>query len=251
MSAGDAAQSAREIPPMSEVRVVTFDCAQTLVHVEWNPPILAVESAEAIGMPIDRLEAASLYHRLLTAGWDDFRRANLTRDAAATDAHWRQLTLDWVTALGLGEEWVDRLVEEADRRLFGPESTVFRVYDDVAPTLDVLRARGYRLAIVSNWDLSLHRVLAMFDLTPYFEAVTASLEEGVEKPDRQIFDLTLKRLGAHPQETLHVGDNPIDDLQGARQAGLRALLIDRNQPCSGPIVMADLRELLNRLPPLG
>lgn len=233
---------------MNEVRVVTFDCAQTLVHVDWNPPRLAVDSAEAIGMPVDRLEAASHYHRLLTSGWGDFRRANLSRDPAVTDAYWRQLTEDWVTALGLSHEWVEPLITEAEARLFGPGSEVFRVYDDVAPTLDALRERGYRLGVVSNWDLSLHRVLAMFGLTSYFDTVTASLEEGVEKPDRQIFDLTLRRLRAEPAETLHIGDNPVDDLQGAREAGLKALLIDRNQPQSGRLVLADLRDLLERLP---
>lgn len=232
---------------MEGIRVVTFDCAQTLVHVDWNPARLAVECAGGLGLPIDPIEGGAQYHRLLVAGWDDFRRANLSRDPAVTDAHWRHLTQDWVAAMGGDPAWVDPLVEEAERRLFGPDTDVFRVYADVVPTLDALRERGYRLAIVSNWDLSLHRVLGMFELTNYFDVVTASLEVGVEKPDRGIFDLTLKSMRTRADETLHVGDNPVDDLQGAREAGLRALLIDRNQPQSGRLVLADLRDLLDRL----
>ena len=101
--------------------------------------------------------------------------------------------------------------------------------DRVVSTIEAMgyQARpmpGVRMAIVSNWDNSLHRTLRMFGLTEYFEHVVASLEEGVEKPEARIFQIALERAGVEPGDALHVGDNPIDDWQGAKNVGMRALL---------------------------
>lgn len=234
--------------PVKSIRAITFDCAQTLVDVRWRPAILAVESARALGLEFDGPSAAEEYNSLLSRRWSEFRALNQTRDAAVCDAFWHRLTADWVAACGLPQDRVDDLIGEAQRRLFGPKQEIFNLYDDVPETLATLRERGYRLAIVSNWDISLHRVVAMHGLTSYFETVIASLEEGVEKPDPLIFEIALRRLEVRASETLHVGDNAMDDLHGARSAGMRGLLIDRAQPKSGELVMNRLTDLLDRLP---
>jgi putative hydrolase of the HAD superfamily len=50
--------------------------------------------------------------------------------------------------------------------------------------------------------------------------------EGVEKPDPRLFELALEQAGGRPETTLHVGDFYWIDVQGARAAGLRAVLLD-------------------------
>jgi putative hydrolase of the HAD superfamily len=55
----------------------------------------------------------------------------------------------------------------------------------------------------------------------------------VEKPAREIFDRTLTGLDLPPASVLHVGDSPLEDYAGAREAGLRALLIDRKELFAG------------------
>lgn len=52
--------------------------------------------------------------------------------------------------------------------------------------------------------------------------------EGVEKPSPEIFRRTSTRLGVDPSSTLHVGDSPLEDYSGARNAGFAAVLIDRH-----------------------
>lgn len=228
-------------------RLITFDCAQTLVDVRWNPSQLAVDSARAVGVYVDKVQALAEYQRLLSSRWPLFRELNLTRSREVCDAFWLRLTEDWATASGIAPSRVGDIYDEAERRLFGPNSEVFRLYDDVIPTLDALREKGIRMAIISNWDVSLHRVVEMLGLSPYFELVIASLEEGVEKPEPEIFKLALRKLSASPDVSLHVGDQPVDDLQGARQVGMRGLLIDRNQPVSGRLVLNRLDHILDHL----
>lgn len=78
----------------------------------------------------------------------------------------------------------------------------FRPYPEVPDTLARLRADGVRLAVVSNWDVSLHDVLERTDLRRLVDAVVISAVEGVAKPDPAIFRIALAKLGV--SEAVHV-----------------------------------------------
>ena len=101
------------------------------------------------------------------------------------------------------------------------------IYDDVVPTLEELARRGLRLAVVSNWDSHLPTLLASLRLDRFFAVVLVSAIEEVGKPDPEIFRRACRRLGVAPAEALHVGDSVSEDYEGARSAGLGALLLDR------------------------
>jgi putative hydrolase of the HAD superfamily len=83
--------------------------------------------------------------------------------------------------------------------------------------------------VVSNWDRRLPEILSSLDLESYFTVVTVSSLEGLEKPAPEIFWRTLERLGVRPEEALHVGDSLREDYQGASQAGLASVLVDRRR----------------------
>jgi putative hydrolase of the HAD superfamily len=104
----------------------------------------------------------------------------------------------------------------------------FRAYPEVPGVLARLRAAGARLAVVSNWDVSLHDVLERTGLRPLVDAVVISAELGVAKPDPAIFRAALDRLGAPADGAVHVGDSLEHDVAGARAAGLDAVLVARN-----------------------
>jgi putative hydrolase of the HAD superfamily len=91
-------------------------------------------------------------------------------------------------------------------------------------TLAALKARGIKLALVSNYDRRLHRVVEELGLRPFFDAVIVSSETGWAKPSRRIYRAALAALAVAPEEALMVGDRPREDAAGARAAGLRALL---------------------------
>ena len=93
--------------------------------------------------------------------------------------------------------------------------------------LTTISENGRRLAVLSNFDQRLRPLLAAFDLGDFFEAVTTPADAGAAKPDRQIFDVCLKRLGLGGHRAAYVGDDPADDHDGARQAGLHPIDVTR------------------------
>jgi putative hydrolase of the HAD superfamily len=82
-------------------------------------------------------------------------------------------------------------------------------------------------------------------LSDAFDAVLASAEVASQKPDPGIFLEACRRLGVLPHRTLHVGDSVVDDIEGARNAGLQALLVrrDEDKPYGGAPVIRGFREL--------
>jgi putative hydrolase of the HAD superfamily len=108
------------------------------------------------------------------------------------------------------------------------QASAWRVFEDVRPALEALAARGLRLGIVSNWDERLRPLLVELGLAEFFRASIISCEAGHMKPDPETFMRAAAELDCEPAAMLHVGDNMREDVEGARAAGLRAVLIDRN-----------------------
>jgi beta-phosphoglucomutase len=141
--------------------------------------------------------------------------------------------------------WPDRpdLAEEMFRWLFGGRFD--RLYADVLPTLDALRALGMPMGILSNFGIHLPEVLGRFDLLRYFDFVVVSAQVGLAKPDPRIFELVVAEAGHPAERLLYVGDHIGDDIEGARGAGLDAVLIDRGDHQPGALCprIRSLREL--------
>jgi putative hydrolase of the HAD superfamily len=123
-----------------------------------------------------------------------------------------------------------------------------------ADAVRALADRGVILAVVSNTGRTpgavLRRVLERHDLLRHFRATSYSDEIGRRKPDAEIFRVTLERAGAEAARTAHVGDNPVDDVIGARRAGM--LAVHYTGPSRPPapeadLAVADLAELPHRL----
>jgi HAD superfamily hydrolase (TIGR01549 family) len=98
----------------------------------------------------------------------------------------------------------------------------FELLPQVSEVIAALRARGLALAVVANWDFSLHEHLRRQRLRHWFDIVITSAETGLKKPDPAPFRAALEKLGIEPERAAHVGDDEADE-QGARAAGLRFL----------------------------
>ena len=124
------------------------------------------------------------------------------------------------------------------------------IYPDVLPTLRALRQRGYKLAVVSNWDDSLQSHCDELGLTPLFDTIVGSLYVGFEKPDVRIFQVALERLNLRPEQVIHIGDMYPSDIVGARRAGIRPILLDRFDLQSGAdcLRIRSLEQVLEALP---
>jgi putative hydrolase of the HAD superfamily len=120
----------------------------------------------------------------------------------------------------------------------------FSAFPDARPALEELRSRGLRLVVASNWDCSLPRVLEHTGLAPLLDGVVASAVVGAAKPDPRLFESALALAGCAPAEALHAGDSIDGDVQGARAAGIRAVLVSRRaDPPEGVAAVRSLAEL--------
>jgi HAD superfamily hydrolase (TIGR01549 family) len=124
---------------------------------------------------------------------------------------------------------VDRVPEVDDQlaeALYEVMLETWIPYDDAVPTLRALRARGLKLALISNVGVDVRGVLERSGMGGLFDAVILSFEVGAVKPNRPIFERALEALGVPPGRALMVGDNARDDA-GAAHLGIRTLLLPR------------------------
>jgi putative hydrolase of the HAD superfamily len=124
----------------------------------------------------------------------------------------------------------------------------WRVFEDVIESglLDKLQRNGTVLGVVSNWDSRLPEILKNTGLAPYFDFILASTVVGSAKPDAGIFREALQRAGVAPEQACHIGDEPAADIEGARNAGIHSILIDRKGHHNGVSVtkVGSFKELI-------
>ena len=111
----------------------------------------------------------------------------------------------------------------------------FEMYEDAAPTIQALVARGYTLGVISNSHRCLDSFREHFALSGLIHASVSSFEHGYLKPHRSIFDEALARAGVPAAAALMVGDSLKADVQGALAAGMRAVLLRRAGDAPGDL----------------
>ena len=107
------------------------------------------------------------------------------------------------------------------------------IYPDVLPALQAWQRIGIEMGIVSNFDSRLDYVLDALNLKEFFTSITVSTQAGVAKPDSRIFSIALQKHLCEPQEAWHIGDSFTQDFQGAKAAGIRAILLERKNQMLG------------------
>lgn len=142
---------------------------------------------------------------------------------------------EFVKELGVQEhvEQVTWELLQSEHSLFAANAAM--LYDDTVPTLKYLQNAGFKLAIVSNWDTPLNPLTERLGIAHYFDIIVASHDTRVRsaKPDPHIFNYTLAAVGVSAEEAVHVGDTYEADIIGAKNAGIRPILIDRDSTQTG------------------
>ena len=120
----------------------------------------------------------------------------------------------------------------------------FVAFEDAAPALRELRGRGLRLVVVSNWDCSLPEWLEGAGLGSLLDGAVSSAAAGEPKPAPAAFLAGLELAGVTAAEAMHVGDSPEADIEGARAAGIRPVLLTRDGEAPGGVEsVSSLQEL--------
>jgi putative hydrolase of the HAD superfamily len=88
-------------------------------------------------------------------------------------------------------------------------------------------SENYRLGLISNFTYApvIHAGLKKLDINHFFHAILVSQEVGWRKPRTEIFQEALRRLEATAQETVYVGDSPLEDIRGARNLGMKTVFV--------------------------
>ncbi len=211
-------------------RVVFFDVAGTLIRVRDGVGAQYARVAARFGVTVDPAALAREFPRAFRAApLMAFPGARPEAVPGLERETWRGIVRDVFAGAGSLAAFAPGAFDayfDAVYRHF-EDASVWEVYPDVAPALLSLRGLGCSLGVVSNFDSRVVRILEGLALAPWFASVTLSSEVGVTKPGPAIFARALARHGAEPAEALHVGDSPVEDAEGARAAGLAAVLIDR------------------------
>lgn len=103
------------------------------------------------------------------------------------------------------------------------EPARYELFDDVEPVLELLCSRGWRHVIVSNHVPELPDLVEALGLSGWFDAVVTSARVGFEKPHPRLFQAA-RAVTSH-DEIWMIGDNPVADFDGARMAGVNAILV--------------------------
>jgi HAD superfamily hydrolase (TIGR01662 family) len=117
-------------------------------------------------------------------------------------------------------------------------------YPDTVETLMMLKEKGIKLAIVSNTQKgAVEEVLEKHDLKKYFDAIVLSYQHGLLKQHGKLYEVALKELGVKKDEALVVGDSIETDLEGAKAAGIKGILLDRKGRREYPDKIAGLMDV--------
>ena len=201
------------------IRLLTFDLDNTLWETES-----VVAAAELTLLDWLKGNAPLFVERL-----DADARRHLREEVLATDPDLRhRVTALRIAILELGLQKAgyptDQVKELAQRGfdVFLEARHAVTFFPHVENLLQQL-AQQYQLATISNGNADVRRL----GLEKYFSIIIAADEIGRSKPDPAPFLAALERAAAEPHETLHVGDHPVDDVQGAQAVGLHTLWLNR------------------------
>jgi putative hydrolase of the HAD superfamily len=235
---------------MARTRAVLLDALGTLVELDAPAPRLRTELLERTGLDVG-LEAAErgfgaeivYYLDNQMRGGDRAGLERLRDDCATT---MRAALLDGLAEAGRTSEDgpAGGLLDHPTVRAAMLAALEFRPFADVLPALRELRGGGLRLVVVSNWDCSLPEWLDRAGVGALVDGTVSSAALGVAKPAPAVFEAGLRLAGCDAAEALFVGDSVDNDVLGARAAGLRALLVQRDgDPPPGIEAVRSLGEL--------
>lgn len=117
----------------------------------------------------------------------------------------------------------ETIAKVIDERIRTKAECFAHIDPDVIELLKQLRELGLKTAIISNCSSEEVKVLKESELYKYFDEVVLSYEAHMKKPDACIYEKTLKRLGLDANECLFVGDGGSNELEGAKNAGIKAI----------------------------
>jgi putative hydrolase of the HAD superfamily len=230
------------------IKAVFFDLYHTLIGYD---PLREDSVARTLARMDIEISPKSLRRPLVTA--DEFFYRETARKSLKDRSEEETMSL-WIRyqTVALKEAGITPFPELIKNILADMKKAKYELvlFDDVLPALTALGSRKLALGLISNADRDVSPLLEKLGVLPLLKVRLTSREAGVSKPNAGIFRLGAERIGVAPGEALYVGDQWVVDVQGARGAGMQALLLDRGDffeevPASEKI--GSLKEITTRI----
>jgi len=201
----------------NSIKAVLFDLGGTLASTADVPEIFA-RILRAHGIEVSRHEISEVHRQ----NQEEFSEELMAERGPDFWVRWNLRILE-----GIGvEKDAEFLARKIDELWF--DYADLSVYSDVMETLVQLKARKIKIGIVTNgFERDYKKVLQTLGLTGYFDVVVGVDTCNRVKPDKEMFLYAVDKLQVQPAEAIFIGDSVKRDYEGARKAGLKSLLIDR------------------------
>ncbi len=211
-----------KLPTTSRVNAVTFDDFLTLRY-----PLMEKEDIIFPILRVLRREGMSLNDKdFLKRYFEEDKLYRKRLKETLRESSLDDLVNSALSACGCEPRRAAGIVRKAVD--FGLATRRARWFPNAKRTLVKLREKGYKLGFISNthWRIS-DNLRKEFER--FFDVITLSYEHGFAKPHPSIFITTLNRLTASANQCLHVGDDPMADIQGAKSIGMLTVFIKRKE----------------------
>lgn len=188
------------------IRAVIFDMFETLITHYRSPLYFGKQMAKDAGIPEDRFQTI----------WRTTEQDRCIGKA----------TLEEVLEIVLRENqcYSEKLLKDITRKRIEAKRECFRhMHPEIISMLSELKEKGILVGLISNCFSEEAEVIRKSELIPYFDAVFLSYEQGVQKPDEEIFKRCMKNLCVKAGECLYVGDGGSSELEAAKRLGMLAV----------------------------
>ena len=226
------------------LRAVFFDAGLTLIQSELPLAERIAKTAQQHGIHVatEQVESAlpTAMSRMMQSHRDD---PNIWSSDAKVEQLWREYYVNVFREIGVEGDF-DTCAAEIYAQYNRPGA--WTLYPDVLPTLRQLHEQGYIIGVISDWSSSLPAgILLPLGVGPYISFMVVSTVQREAKPGSGLYMEALSRAGVQPEEAVHIGDNYINDILGARAAGIRGVLLDREERHTSPLDCPRISTLLD------
>ncbi len=188
------------------IKAVIFDMFETLISYHTCPVYFGTQMAEDAGIP--------------------------TQDFLFK---WRATDYDRSTGKRTVEEVLEQILKEfgaysetllqtlVSKRCATIEMCLEHKHVEIIPMLQTLKEQGVFIGLISNCYLEEAMRIRESEMLPYFDAVFLSNEQGICKPEKEIYHRCLNALSVKPEECLYIGDGGSKELETAQELGMKAV----------------------------
>ena len=231
----------------NEISAILFDFDGTIRHNRPRGIDIFHKLAFELGVSFDeevKKQAERWTHKYFAMS-EAMQEDILATGGSMSGDFWMKYTSRHLERLGAPQDYLEELsiiISEKMDLAYHPESYIS---DDVLPTLNTMKEKGFRLGLITNRSQSITSLLEELKIGDLFDITLTAGEVGYWKPDPRLFEYAFQILKITPDTAVYVGDNYFADVLGSRAAGLIPVLFDPVEiyPSPGCAVIRSISDL--------